>query len=129
MHHNICSKRITNPKEIKSTQKSPQGLPDQYSMPYVLRSIRNEPERVWTFTELYEICISKVARGTSHIYFLNSLEEKLAKNYCILKGSGLAAICIHKEKVSSIFKVTSVIDDPDKEMIMKVAKMIEVDIA
>ena len=98
-------------------------------MPYVLRSIRNEPERVWTFTELYEICISKVARGTSHVYFLNSLEEKLAKNYCILKGPGLAAICIHKEKVSSIFKVTSVIDDPDKEMIMKVAKMIEVDIA
>ena len=96
MYHNICHKRITNPKEIKSTQESSQGLPDQYSMPYVLRSIRNEPEIVWTFTELYEISIFKGARGTSRVHFLNSLEEKLGKNYCILKGSGLAAICIHK---------------------------------
>ena len=47
----------------------------------------------------------------------------------ILKTSGLAAICIHKEKVSSIFKVTSVIDDPHDEVIIKVVKIIKADIA
>ena len=98
-------------------------------MAYVLISIRNEPERIWTSTELYEIYISKGATDTSRVSFLYSLEEKLGKNYFILKASGLAAICIHKEKAASIFKVTSVIDDPDEEMIIKVAKIIKADIA
>ena len=97
-------------------------------MTYALRSIRNEPERIWTSTELYEIYISEGATDTSCVRFLYSLEEKLGKNYFILKTSGLAAICIHKEKAASIFKVTSVIDDPDEEMFIKVAKMIKADI-
>ena len=42
---------------------------------------------------------------------------------------GLAAICIDKEKAATIFKVTSVIDDLDEEMINKVAKIIKADIA
>ena len=91
-------------------------------MAYVLKSIRNKPERIWTSTELYEIYISKGATDTSRVCFPYSLEEKLGKNYCILKTSGLAAICNHKEKTASIFKVTSVIDDLDKEMIIEVAK-------
>ena len=98
-------------------------------MAYVLRSIRNEPERIWTSTEPYKIYISKGARDTSHIRFLHTLKEKLGKNYCILQASGLAAICIHKGKVTSIFKLISVTDDPDEEMIIKVAKMIKADIA
>ena len=95
----------------------------------MLRSIRNEPERIWTSTELCEIYVSKGATGTCHVCFLDSLEKNLGKSYCILKASGLAAICIHKERAASIFKVTSVIDNPDKEMIIKVAKMIKADIA
>ena len=113
---------------IKSTQESSQGLPHQSSMAYVLRSIRNEPERTWRSTELYEIYISKGATDTSRVCFLYSLEEKLGKNYCILKASGLATICIHNEKASSIFKETSVIDDLDKGIIIKVAKTIQADI-
>ena len=113
---------------IKSTQESSQGLPHQSSMAYVLRSIRNEPERTWRSTELYEIYISKGATDTSRVCFLYSLEEKLGKNYCILKASGLATICIHNEKASSILKETSVIDDLDKGIIIKVAKTIQADI-
>ena len=113
---------------IKSTQESSQGLPHQSSMAYVLRSIRNEPERTWRSTELYEIYISKGATDTSRVCFLYSLGEKLGKNYCILKASGLATICIHNEKASSIFKETSVIDDLDKGIIIKVAKTIQADI-
>ena len=98
-------------------------------MAYVLRPISNEPERIWTSTELYEIYISKGATGTSRVCFPCSLKEKLSKNYCILKASGLAASCICEEKAASIFKVTSVIDGPDEEMIIKVAKMIKTGIA
>ena len=53
------------------------------------------------------------------------MEEKLDKNYCILKASGLATICIHKEKAASVFKITSVKDDLDKEMIIKLAKTVK----
>ena len=95
----------------------------------VLISIRNEPERIWTSTELYDIYIFKGATDTSCVRFLYTLEEKLGKSYYILKASRLAAICIHKEKATSIFKVTSIIDDPDEEMIIKVAKIIKADIA
>ena len=84
-------------------------------MSYVLRSIRIEPERIWTSAELYEIYLSKGAIDTSRVR--------------ILKASRLAAISIHKEKAASIFKVTSVIDDPDEEMIKKKEKMIKADIA
>ena len=58
-YHNICHKRFTNPKQIKSAQESSQGIPDQSSMTYVLRSIRNEPERIWKSAEFYDIYISK----------------------------------------------------------------------
>ena len=98
-------------------------------MAYVLRSIRNEPERIWTSTEPYKIYISKGATYTSRVRCIYTSEEKLGKNYCILQASGLEAICIHKEKVTLIFKVTSVTDDPDKEMIIKVVKKIKADIA
>ena len=53
----------------------------------------------------------------------------MGKNYYILKALGLAAICIHIEKAATIFKVTSVINDLDEEMINKVAKIIKADIA
>ena len=53
-------------------------------MSYVLRSIRIEPERIWTSAELYEIYLSKGAIDTSRVR--------------ILKASKLAAISIHKEK-------------------------------
>ena len=66
-------------------------------MAYVLRSIRNEPERIWTSTEFYEIISLK---DTSRVRVLYSLEEKLGKKYTILKASGLAAICIHEEKAT-----------------------------
>ena len=66
---------------MEITQESSQGLPDQCFMAYVLRSIRNEPERIWTSTELYEIYISKGATDTSRVCFLYSLEEKLGKNF------------------------------------------------
>ena len=98
-------------------------------MAYVLRSIRNEPERIWTSTEPYEIYVSKEATDTSGVHFLYSLEEKLGKNYYILKASELAAICIRKEKVASILKVTLVTDDPDEEVFIKVAKIIKAHIA
>ena len=51
--------------------------------------------------------------------FSTHLKKNWIKNYCILKASGLAAIYINKEKAATIFKVTSVIDDPDEEMINK----------
>ena len=97
-------------------------------MASALRSIRNEPERIWTSTEVYEIFIAKGATETSRVRFLYSFEEKRGKIYCILKGSGVTAICIHKEKAALIFKVTYFVDDPDEEMIIKVAKMIKADI-
>ena len=68
-----------NPKEIKSTQDSFQGLPDQSFMAYALRSLTNEPEGIWTSTELI-VEISKGATYTSRVCFLYSLEEKLGKN-------------------------------------------------
>ena len=95
----------------------------------MLRSIRNDPERIWKSTELHEIYISKGATDASLVLFIYKLEEKLSKNYCILKVSGLAAICSDKDKAASIFKVTSVIDNLDKETIIKVTKMIKSDIA
>ena len=55
-------------------------------MSYVLRSIRIEPERIWTSAELYEIYLSKGAIDTSRVR--------------ILKASRLAAISIHKEKAA-----------------------------
>ena len=128
-YRNIYRKRFRNPKDIKGAQENSQGLPGQSSTAYVLRSIRNEPEKIWTSRELYEIYISKGATDTSRVHFLYTLEEKLGKNYCVLKASGLAAICIHKEMATSIFKVTSVTHDTDEEMMIKVAKMIKADIA
>ena len=56
------------------------------------------------------------------------MEETLGKNCCILKASGLAVICIYKENAASIFKITSVKDDLDKEMIIKLAKTVEAEI-
>ena len=50
-YHNICHKRFTNSEEIKSVKECSQELPDQSSMAYVLRSMRNEPERTWTSTK------------------------------------------------------------------------------
>ena len=94
----------------------------------VLRSIRNEPKRIWTSTELYEIYISKGAQAP--LVFAFSIHwKKTWEKYCISKASRLAAIYIHKEKTASIFKVISLIDYPDEEIIIKVAKMIKADIA
>ena len=128
-YHNNCHKRFTNPKEIKSAQGNVQELSDQSSLAYVLRSIKNEPERIWTSTELNEIYITKGGSETHRTRFLRSLEEILGTNYCILKSPGIAAICMHRDKAASIFKVTSVTDDPEEEMINKVTKMIKADIA
>ena len=73
-YRNICRKRFRNPKDIKGAQENSQRLPGQSSIAYVLRSIRNEPEKIWTSRELYEIYISKGATDTSRVRFLYALE-------------------------------------------------------
>ena len=63
----------------------------------VLRSIKNEPEKMRNWSKLHGTYIEK--RGTeSHISrFINKIEELIKGELFVFKASGLASIIMRKE--------------------------------
>ena len=57
-HHEKYLRLFINPKEIKSAQRNdPDKLPEEYTMKYVARPIKNLPDKFWTSIELHELYI------------------------------------------------------------------------
>ena len=55
-HHEKYLQLFINPKEIKSAQRNdPDKLPEEYTMKYVARPIKNLPDKFWTSIELHEL--------------------------------------------------------------------------
>ena len=55
-HHEKYLRLFINPKEIKSAQRNdPDKLPEEYTMKYVARPIKNLPDKFWTSIELHEL--------------------------------------------------------------------------
>ena len=55
-HHEKYLLLFINLKEIKSAQRNdPDKLPEEYTMKYVARLIKNLPDKFWTSIELHEL--------------------------------------------------------------------------
>ena len=96
-----CSQFFRNPKEINSAQRNdPDKLPEEYPMKYVVRSIKNLPDKFWTSIELHEFYKVNRREQNKCSRFLTKLITHMKNELYVFTSPGLAGIVILKEKAS-----------------------------
>ena len=91
---------------IKAAQNQyEQSSPDKDPFNFILRSIMNEPDRMWTSTELLEAYKRKGGTESNNTRFVNRIKQYLNDEIYCFMSPGIATIIMHKHKASTIFKV------------------------
>jgi CRISPR/Cas system-associated protein Csm6 len=71
-YHNNCHKLFTNPKEIKSTLRNdPSNVTENTVMKFIIRSVQNEPDRIWNSAELNQLFRQKGGTEINSSRFMN----------------------------------------------------------
>ena len=93
-------------------------------MQYVVRSVKNEPERIWSSIELHELYHKKGGCELNRSRFINDVIEQSGNKMYRFNSPGMAVILMHKQKASTLFKLVSVEDEDDDSQVKKVADKI-----
>ena len=124
-YHKNCYSDFVSERSIKAAHnKYDQISSDKEPFNFVIRSIRNEPERIWNATELHNAYTkrggtdSRVARITSRIK--QQLKDEI---YCF-NSPGISTVIMHQKKASGIFKIVNTTDRDDGKEIKIVADKI-----
>ena len=92
-YHEKCLQDFENPKNIQSAQRdNPKKSPEEYAIRYVVRSIQNQPERIWTSVELHNLYNKKGGR--------QSLPSAL-EPFAIERGEGRDWVVVRRNEVDS----------------------------
>ena len=110
-------KAAKNQYDLTSTDKTPFN--------YVLRSIRNEEDRIWNSCELLDAYIEKGGTKSNVTRFLSRIQEYLKDEIYWFKSPGVATIIMHKTKAINLQKLISNQDEDETLETEKVAKQIK----
>ena len=72
---------------------------------YIVRTIRNDPDKNWNSSELHAIYLSREGTETNVTRFLNIINELMKDEIYLFKSPGLATIIVHKTKAATTFRL------------------------
>ena len=96
--------------------------PDKEPFNFILRSIKNEEDRIWNSSELHKKYLKKGGTKSKVCRLIERIEERMKDEIYCFKAAGMATIIMHKQKATSMFKVLVKNDTDEEEDIKRVAK-------
>ena len=117
-YHKNCYRDFVNERLIKAAnnQYDQEVSTDNEPLNYILRSIRNEPDRIWTTAELMEEYASKGGSESHVSRFSDKIEHFLKDEVYLFRSPGLSTIVMHKTKATATLKIAKTEEDPLIEM-------------
>ena len=77
--------------------------PDKEAFSYILRSMKNEEERVWNSSGLHQEYLKKGGTKSKVFRLIERIEKHMKDEVYCFKAAGMAALIMHKQE--SIFDV------------------------
>ena len=99
-YHKKCYVDFVNERNIKAAKNSlDQTSSDKEPFNYILISLRDEEDKIWTSTELLEAYRSKGGSETNSTCFINRIKEYMTDEMYCFKATGLAPLllCIKRK--------------------------------
>ena len=125
-YHKKCYVDFVNERNFKAAKNSlDQTSSDKEPFSYILKSLSNEEDKIWTSTELLEACRSKGGSQTNSIRFINRINEYMTDEIYCFKAAGLATIVMHKKKASQVLKLVNSKDEDEALETETIAKKIK----
>lgn len=119
----MCHVSFTCERNIKAAaNKYDEEGDDKVPLNYVIRSIRNEPEKVWSCQELLHFYIEKGGTDRHITRFTNRLKTFLRNEVYSFESPGVSTVIMHQKKASMLFKVVKIekeeeeCDNTEKEL-------------
>ena len=91
---------------------------------YILRSIKNEEERIWNSSELHQEYLKEGGTESKVFRLIERIEKQMKDEVYCFKAAGMAALIMHKQKASWMFNVLVKSDTDEEEDIKRVAQRI-----
>ena len=115
-YHKSCYRDFVNERLIKACHNQyDDRSPDKEAINFIIRSIKNEPEKVWTSTELHEKYIEKGGNENHISRFMNKVNEHMEEEIYVFKASGVASIIMHRQKASKMFNIVTTQKDHEDD--------------
>ena len=95
---------------------------------FIIRSIKNEPERIWQSTELLKIYQEKGGTETNTTRFIQRIEMQLHNEIYCFKSPGISTIIMHKEKAGKMFNLVQTKEEDDDTELERVASRLKSEI-
>ena len=128
-YHEKCLQKFENPKSTIQAQKDdPVKSPEQFAQRYVIRSIRNQPDQIWTSVQLHDIYVEKGGKEKNRHRFIDTIVDQMKEEIYVFSSPGLPNHVMLKEKASSTFKLMSKEDDDEDLPLQAVAKQIKTEL-
>ena len=124
-YHKKCYVDFVNERNIKAAKNSLDQTSSDEPFNYILKSLRNEEDKIWTSTELLEVYRSKGGSETNSTRFINRIKEYMTDEIYCFKAAGLATIVLHKKKASQVLKLVNIKYEDEALEIEKIAKKIK----
>ena len=107
-YHKKCYVDFVNERNIKAAKNSlDQTSSNKEPFNYILKSFRNEEDKIGTSTELLEAYRSEGDSETNSTCFINRVKEFMTDEIYCFKVAGLATIVMHKKKASRVLKLVN----------------------
>ena len=128
-YHKKCYVDFVNERNIKAAKNSlDQTSSDKDPFNYILKSLRNEEDKIWISTELLEAYRLKGGSETNSTCFINRIKEYMTDEILFFKAVGFATIVMHKKKTSQVPKLVNSKDEDQPLETEKIAKNIKPEI-
>ena len=122
-YHKNCLSDFVSARNIKAAKNSlDQTSDDREPLNYVVKSIRNEKDKVWTSSELLEAYKEMGGTETNSSRLISRINEFLGDEIYFFKCPGLATILMHKTKASQILNVEANNEEDEYLETQKIAK-------
>ena len=80
---------------------------DKEPFNFVIRSIRNEPERVWSAKELHDVYKAKGGTDTHITRFPNRLRSYMENEVYFFDSPGISTVIMQQKKTSTLFNLVN----------------------
>ena len=90
-----------NERNIKyANSQYNRSSPGKEPFNYILRSIKNEEERIWNSSELHQEYLKEGGTESKVFRLIERIEKQMKDEVYCFKAAGMAALIMHKQKAS-----------------------------
>ena len=128
-YHKNCYTGFISERNLKAAQNQYDNTStDKIPFNYILRSIRNEQDKVWNSSELLEEYRNKGGTETNSTCFVARIKEYMKDEIHCFSSPGIATVIMLKKKASKLLKLVSNEDEAESLDTAKIAKQIKSEI-